>query len=66
MVVWNRASILEVVVSVIPNTEGERSLAVLLDASRTGKDRSGARDVIGLVVAMPGRQQNHLYQRHSH
>lgn len=53
MVVWNRANILEVVVNVIPNTEGERNLAVLLDANRTGKDKSGARDVVGLVVAMP-------------
>ena len=53
MVVWNRANGLEVAVNVIPTSDDDINLEVLLDANRTGKDKSGSRDIIGMVINYP-------------
>lgn len=53
MVTWSRANGLELVVSVIASGEDDKNLEALAMANRVGLDKSGARDVVGIVFAYP-------------
>lgn len=53
MVTWSRANGLELVVSVIPGGEDDKNLEALALANRVGLNKSGARDIIGIVFAYP-------------
>lgn len=53
LVVWARANPLLVTINVIPNSDDDRNLAVLLEANRVAKGKQSARDVITLVAAYP-------------
>lgn len=57
LVVWSRASHQEIVISVIPTSEDDRNLEILLNANRVGKNKSGARDIINSVIAYPDGQR---------
>jgi hypothetical protein len=53
MVVWTRPIGIEITTNVIPTSEGDQNLAVLVDANRIGKGKQSARDVIGIVFTYP-------------
>lgn len=53
MVTWSRPTGIEIIVSVLPNSDEEANLAALVEANRVAKKKPGARDVIGLVLAYP-------------
>lgn len=53
MVVWSRPTGIEVVVSVLPNSDEEANLAALVEANRVAKKKPGARDIVNLVLAYP-------------
>jgi hypothetical protein len=50
LIVWSKANPLNNVINVIPNSEDDRNLAVLLEANRVGRGKQSARDVITMAV----------------
>ncbi len=57
LVVWSRASHQEIVISVIPMSDDDRNLEILLNANRVGKNKSGARDIIDAVINYPDQSK---------
>jgi hypothetical protein len=57
MLVWSKAGGIEVLVNVIPTSEGDNNLDALLDANRNGKNKSSAKDNIGIVFTYPTGQR---------
>lgn len=53
LVTWSTANPLLVTLNVIPGTDDEKNLRVLLDANRVARGKRSARDVITLVVSYP-------------
>lgn len=53
LVTWSRANPLPVVLNVIPTSEDDRNLQVLVEANRAGRGKSPSRDVITLTAAYP-------------
>jgi hypothetical protein len=53
LVTWSKANPLMVTINVIPNSEDDINLAILLEANRVGKGKSGARDEITIVTVYP-------------
>lgn len=53
LVVWNRATPLEVAVNVIPTSQSDVNLDVLANANRVGKGKTSAQDVITIVINYP-------------
>jgi len=53
MLVWTRPAGIEIVLNVIPTSDSDSNLAVLLDANRVGKNKSSARDQVGMVITYP-------------
>lgn len=53
LVVWSRANPINTTINVIPNSEDDRNLQVLLEANRVGRGKRGARDVITLTAVYP-------------
>lgn len=53
LVVWSRASGIEVAFNVIPTSEDDVNLSALLNANRVGKKKNGARDIINIVTTYP-------------
>lgn len=53
MVVWSRANPIVTTLNVIPNTEDDRNLAILLNANRVSRGKNSARDVITMVGVYP-------------
>lgn len=53
LVSWSRANPLRVTLNVVPNGDDDKNLAVLAEANRVGKGKSGARDVITLNIVYP-------------
>lgn len=53
LIVWSRASGIETSINVIPTSEDDVNLNILLDANRVGKGKTSARDVVGMVVSYP-------------
>ncbi len=53
MVVWSKANPLLVTLNVIPNSDDDKDLAVLLNANRPARGKFPARDEITLVVMNP-------------
>ena len=50
---WSTANPIPATVNVIPSSEDDLNLAVLLEANRIGQGKSSARDVITLVITTP-------------
>lgn len=56
MVVWSRPMGIEISLNIIPGTEEDANFDVLAQANRVAKGKSGARDVINIVVTYPNGQ----------
>jgi hypothetical protein len=53
LIVWSKANPIIMNTGVIPGSDDDRNLAVLFEANRTGRGKSGARDVITATVIYP-------------
>lgn len=53
LVSWSRANPLPLVLNLIPNTEDDRNLQVLLEANRVGRGKTSARDIITVTATYP-------------
>lgn len=53
LVVWSKANPLTVTINVIPGSEDDRNLSVLLEANRVARGKTGARDVITMTALYP-------------
>lgn len=53
MLVWTHPQGVEVTFMVIPTSEGDINLDILLDANRVGKKKTSARDIINIVHTYP-------------
>lgn len=53
LVVWSKANPINLTINVIPNTEDDRNLAVLLEANRVGRGKRSARDIITATAVYP-------------
>lgn len=53
LVVWSRASGIEVGFNILPTSEDDVNFSTLLNANRVGKAKTGARDVITIVTTYP-------------
>lgn len=54
LVTWSTANPIPLTVNVIPGSEADLNLAVLMEANRVGQGKSSARDVITAVITYPG------------
>lgn len=53
LVTWSRATPTSITLSIVPNSEDDTNLSVLLDANRVGRGKRGARDVITMTGIYP-------------
>lgn len=53
MVVWSKPVPLEVILNVIPNSEADKNLAILLNMNRVAKGKVSAQDIITLISSYP-------------
>jgi hypothetical protein len=53
LITWSKANPIGLTLSVVPNSEDDVNLAVLLEANRVGKGKTGARDVLDISVVYP-------------
>lgn len=53
LIVWSKANPLNVTMNMIPASEDDRNMAVLLEANRAGRGKRPARDVITLTAIYP-------------
>lgn len=53
LVTWSTANPILATLNVIPDSDDDRNLAILLNANRVGRGKSSARDVITLVGVYP-------------
>jgi hypothetical protein len=53
LITWAKATPISLSLSVVPNSEDDRNLAVLFEANRVGKGKQGARDVINVTAIYP-------------
>lgn len=53
LIAWNKANPLAITLNVIPNSEDDINLGLLLEANRVGKGKTSARDVITIVTVYP-------------
>lgn len=52
--VWSRPAGIEISVNVIPFSQADVNLDILLEANRVAKNKSSARDVVNIVFTYPG------------
>ena len=57
MLVWSKANGIEVAINVIPTSTDDDNLDALLDANRNGKNKSSAKDLVGIVFTYPTGQR---------
>lgn len=53
LITWSKANPLAVTLNIIPNSEDDRNMSVLLEANRVGRGKTGARDVITITAVYP-------------
>lgn len=53
LVVWSKASPIEVTINVIPGSDDDENLAILAEANRVGKGKVSAQDAITLTAIYP-------------
>lgn len=53
LIVWSKANPLNVTINIIPGSEDDRNMSVLLEANRVARGKRGARDVITLTAIYP-------------
>ena len=54
MIVWDRPSVINITLSVIPGTEDDKNLGILFDMNRVAKNKVSAQDKITMTVTSPG------------
>lgn len=57
MIVWSKATAIDVTLNVVPGSDDDRNLAILAEANRVGAGKISAQDVITLTVIYPGGSQ---------
>lgn len=59
MITWGKANPIPLTINLIPGSEDDENMGVLLEANRVAKGKFGARDVITINVQYPdGRSRN--------
>lgn len=58
LITWSKANPLLVTVNVIPGSEDDQNLAILLEANRVGRGKQSARDQITLTAMYPDGKSN--------
>lgn len=53
LVAWSSANPLPLVLNVIPNSEDDKNLQVVLEANRVGRGKRSARDIITITAVYP-------------
>lgn len=53
MITWSKANPILATLNVVPGSEDDQNLAVLFEANRVGKGKTGARDVLSGTVIYP-------------
>ena len=53
LITWSKANPIVLSISVVPNSDDDRNLAVLFESNRVGKGKQGARDVINITAVYP-------------
>lgn len=53
LVAWSRANPLPLVLNVIPGSDDDKNLQVLLEANRVGRGKRSARDIITVTAVYP-------------
>jgi len=53
LITWGKANALMATINVIPNTDDDRNLAILLDANRVTKGKAYVNDTITMTVSYP-------------
>lgn len=53
LITWSKANPITPTINVIPNTDDDRNLAILLEANRVARGKLSARDVITLTGVYP-------------
>jgi len=53
LIAWSKANPIKPTINIIPASDDDRNLAVLLEANRTGKGKFGARDTITMTATYP-------------
>lgn len=53
MITWSKANPIKITMGVIPQSNDDLTLSILLAANRVGKGKQSARDVITMVVGYP-------------
>lgn len=57
LIVWSKANPLNITLGVIPNTEDDKNLGVLLEANRAAKGKKVVRDIITMTAIYPDGSQ---------
>lgn len=53
LITWSKANPITITLNVIPNSEDDKNLQVLLEANRAGRGKRPARDVITMTAVYP-------------
>lgn len=53
LVTWSVANPIMVTINVIPDSEDDRNMSILLEANRVGRGKNSARDVVSMVGIYP-------------
>jgi hypothetical protein len=53
LITWSKANPIVITINVVPGSEDDTNLGILLEANRVGKGKTGARDVVTIVAAYP-------------
>jgi len=53
LITWAKANPIKATISVIPQSENDKDLSILLSANRPGKGKIPIRDVISMVIGYP-------------
>lgn len=53
LVTWSKANPITITINVIPGSEDDKNLSILLEANRVGKGKAGANDEVTIVAVYP-------------
>lgn len=53
LITWSKANPIKTTISVIPNSDEDINLSILLEANRVGKGKQSARDVMTMTAIFP-------------
>lgn len=57
LLIWSKPGPIDINMNVIPGSDDDKNLAVLLEANRNGKGKTSARDVVRMVGIYPDNSQ---------